>query len=260
MVRFQDVVFKQLLSQEELFSIKECIASDCPNGFIQDKGITEAGFIFLNLLFIQRGRLETCWTILKHFGYDQSLQLCVDASLIRAGQDIAAQPSDKALSFLTALFDRFDKNGDGFLSAEEMQAFSRLLPLDSYNAYFPVDNASGDGGDTDNLLHVQSFLAFWHAVALINPYQALLLLKHFGFSDEQAGIVFVSSKKKTQRTIFRCLMIGAADSGKASLLDSLLKRKYFGKSVAGVISGNKVVACGQYKGSAKYILVHNSAV
>lgn len=36
------------------------------------------GFLFLNTLFIQRGRHETTWTILRKFGYDDTLELTDD--------------------------------------------------------------------------------------------------------------------------------------------------------------------------------------
>lgn len=36
------------------------------------------GFLFLNTLFIQRGRHETTWTILRRFGYSDSLELTPD--------------------------------------------------------------------------------------------------------------------------------------------------------------------------------------
>lgn len=34
-----------------------------------------AGFLFLHTLFIQRGRHETTWTVLRRFGYDDDLEL-----------------------------------------------------------------------------------------------------------------------------------------------------------------------------------------
>lgn len=40
--------------------------------------ISRAGFLFLNTLFIQRGRHETTWTILRRFGYDDELELTDD--------------------------------------------------------------------------------------------------------------------------------------------------------------------------------------
>ena len=40
--------------------------------------ISPTGFLFLNTLFIQRGRHETTWTILRRFGYDDELVLTDD--------------------------------------------------------------------------------------------------------------------------------------------------------------------------------------
>lgn len=37
-----------------------------------------AGFLFLNTLFIQRGRHETTWAILRSFGYSDTLELTAD--------------------------------------------------------------------------------------------------------------------------------------------------------------------------------------
>ena len=33
------------------------------------------GFLFLHLLFVERGRHETVWAVLRKFGYDENLQL-----------------------------------------------------------------------------------------------------------------------------------------------------------------------------------------
>ena len=40
--------------------------------------ISALGFLFLHTLFIQRGRHETTWTVLRKFGYDDNLQLNQD--------------------------------------------------------------------------------------------------------------------------------------------------------------------------------------
>lgn len=37
-----------------------------------------SGFLFLNMLFIQRGRHETTWAILRRFGYGDDLELTDD--------------------------------------------------------------------------------------------------------------------------------------------------------------------------------------
>jgi len=42
---------------------------------IRHNGLTEAGFLLLHTIFIQRGRLETTWTVLRKFGYAEDLRL-----------------------------------------------------------------------------------------------------------------------------------------------------------------------------------------
>jgi len=44
-------------------------------GGVRDDGLTEAGFLYLHTIFIQRGRLETTWTVLQKFGYAEDLRL-----------------------------------------------------------------------------------------------------------------------------------------------------------------------------------------
>ena len=42
---------------------------------IRDNGLTEAGFLLLHTVFIQRGRLETTWSVLRKHGYAEDLRL-----------------------------------------------------------------------------------------------------------------------------------------------------------------------------------------
>ena len=42
------------------------------------EGITELGFLYLHTIFIQQGRMETTWTVLRNFGYGESLDLRED--------------------------------------------------------------------------------------------------------------------------------------------------------------------------------------
>lgn len=50
--------------------VREGIEDGVVNG-----GLTEAGFLYLHTMFIQRGRLETTWTVLRKFGYAEDLRL-----------------------------------------------------------------------------------------------------------------------------------------------------------------------------------------
>lgn len=45
---------------------------------IRDDGLTLEGFIYLHALFIERGRLETTWAVLRRYGYANSLRLSAE--------------------------------------------------------------------------------------------------------------------------------------------------------------------------------------
>lgn len=57
--------------------MKEVVRENEPDG-VNENGLTEIGFLFLHTLFIQRGRLETTWTVLRKFGYGDDLSLRED--------------------------------------------------------------------------------------------------------------------------------------------------------------------------------------
>lgn len=42
---------------------------------VNDLGLTLEGFLFLHSLFIDKGRLETTWAVLRKFGYGNDLKL-----------------------------------------------------------------------------------------------------------------------------------------------------------------------------------------
>lgn len=42
---------------------------------VNEHGLTLTGFLFLHALFIEKGRLETTWTVLRKFGYDNDIKL-----------------------------------------------------------------------------------------------------------------------------------------------------------------------------------------
>lgn len=48
----------------------------CPLQGVNAKGLTLSGFLFLHALFIERGRLETTWAVLRKFGYNDELRIC----------------------------------------------------------------------------------------------------------------------------------------------------------------------------------------
>jgi len=68
--------FGSPLQLQELEGIKDMVRREYPGEVgVRDNGLTETGFLYLHVTFIQRGRLETTWTVLRKFGYAEDLRL-----------------------------------------------------------------------------------------------------------------------------------------------------------------------------------------
>ena len=108
--------------------IKEMVKEHAEGG-VRDDGLTEAGFLYLHTIFIQRGRLETTWTVLRKFGYAEDLHLtesfllpkwvlcCIRTRaqiLTLSGRfdvpaDCSVELSPFGYQFFTDIFEIFDK-------------------------------------------------------------------------------------------------------------------------------------------------------
>lgn len=72
--REQRKCFSAPLQQSELDGIKDVVRTVGPDAIVDDK-LSEAGFLYLHTIFIQKGRMETTWTVLRSFGYGDDLTL-----------------------------------------------------------------------------------------------------------------------------------------------------------------------------------------
>ncbi|CAG8786412.1 13276_t:CDS:2, partial [Cetraspora pellucida] len=112
---FQRKCFSAPLQQQELEGVKEVVKEHEPSG-VNEVGLTELGFLFLHTLFIQRGRLETTWTVLRKFGYGDDLSLRDDFlfplyvhDLDYVQHDCSVELSPKGYQFFADIFQVFDK-------------------------------------------------------------------------------------------------------------------------------------------------------
>lgn len=71
---FQTRCFDMPLTDVAIEEVKRAVIAVNTKGVLDDC-LTLDGFLNLHQLFIQRGRHETTWAILKRFGYNQNLHL-----------------------------------------------------------------------------------------------------------------------------------------------------------------------------------------
>jgi Ras family protein T1 len=107
---FQHKCFGTDLPESELTRLKDLIREKIDGGLV-DNRMTEAGFVFLHLKLIQQGRLETVWTILRKFGYDDDLSLRKNflSSSLEVGSDSSVELSAQGYQFFAELFRVHDK-------------------------------------------------------------------------------------------------------------------------------------------------------
>ncbi|TFK27715.1 mitochondrial Rho 1 [Coprinopsis marcescibilis] len=223
--------FDAPLQTQELEGIRAMVRENTEDG-IRDEGLTEAGFLYLHTTFIQRGRLETTWTVLRKFGYAEDLRLTESFLLpkFEVPPDCSVELSPLGYQFFTDIFEIFDKDQDGALNVSELEDLFSTSPGNPWAAQkFPDTTLSDDSG----AVTLQGWLAQWSMTTLLDHRTTLSYLSYLGYPGEPrtAALQVTRPRKvdrrkgKVTRNVFLCYVCGAAGSGKTALL-----RAFAGKS------------------------------
>jgi len=235
LARFQRRCFNMDLEPGTLDSLKGVVVKNCPEG-ISNEGLSSKGFLTLNSLFIQRGRHETTWTILRKFGYadDLSLKPEVLVAPLVLGPGTTAEFTQSGVDFLTALFAKHDLDCDQALSPQELVSLFCTCPLTPWGpqVYYqaPTNNK--------NWIGLPGYLALWHLTALLDPAQCCSLLAHLGYNYHAPALPYsppplvatkdrrleTGASKQTSKTVYSCLVVGPKDAGKTTFCQRFLGR------------------------------------
>ncbi|BDA51482.1 mitochondrial Rho GTPase 2 [Coccomyxa sp. Obi] len=232
--KFQVECFSAPLQPEELAGVKKVVSQKMPQG-VSNNGLTLPGFLFLHALFIERGRLETTWAVLRKFGYNNELRLSDEAlgviSFLRA-PDQVVELTREGVEFLEQRFAQYDKDADGRLSPSEQDdmfacAPSRPWEGPEYEGLLVEGEAPGQGDDRS--LTKRGFLSKWAFTTAIDP---RAMLEHFlllGFRGDPASLFCISRQRRAERKsdapgrrVFQVLVMGGEEAGKSSLLRAVL--------------------------------------
>jgi len=283
---FQKFCFEMPLQSQELRGIKEVVKARLPEGIEGPEGagkMTLKGFLFLHALFIERGRLETTWTVLRKFGYDDNLELRDDNTYflgpacdkVSGAPDQVVELTDFGMSWLEVLFDSRDGDKDGELSKEEVESIFSTAP-----GYPPavLPGRMGQFGtatelSTSERMTRSGFLAHWVMLTAYQPREAIKWLLYVCFDPEmqQLESCFALSKRRSvewsrqrvTRRVFKCHVYGGKDAGKSALVDGLLSRE-FGGPVRGprlrlACKRVRATAGGNDLGDDKYLIMREFA-
>ena len=283
---FQEKCFNNPLQKAELNGIKEAVVAQNTKYLVNDL-LTLDGFLYLNKMFIQRGRVETTWIILRKFGYGDDLQLRNEFLFPQMTFGDYNELSPKAISFLTELFIQHDKDKDGALNEVELKNLFKVAPTLPFT----------------NTVTLQQFLAEFGMMTLLYPLKTLEYLGYLGFDavgpttnlyeseskitlqksmsnaqivDHQIfgqydykssyaksyapnGLKLINIKKgdqykyRKQRSVFRALVLGACGSGKSYLLNKFINK--LNKQYLPTDKTFEVVNSVEFKGSERYLVL-----
>ncbi|GKU86606.1 hypothetical protein SLEP1_g1111 [Rubroshorea leprosula] len=228
---FQVKCFNAPLQPAEIVGVKRVVEERIQGG-VNDLGLTLEGFLFLHALFIEKGRLETTWAVLRKFGYDDHLKLRDDIlqAPTKHAPDQSVELTSEAVEFLRGIFRLYDLDNDGSLQPAELDNVFVTAPESPWGEapYANAAETTAQGSITLN-----GFLSEWALMTALNPTYSLANLIYIGYGRDAASALRLTrrgsvdhKKQQTERNVFRCFVFGPQKAGKSALLNSFLGRPF----------------------------------
>ncbi|KAL6139241.1 hypothetical protein ACLB2K_064518 [Fragaria x ananassa] len=224
---FQVKCFNAPLQPSEIVGVKRVVQEKLPEG-VNDRGLTLTGFLFLHALFIEKGRLETTWTVLRKFGYNNDIRLSEELipNIPKRTSDQSVELTNEAIDFLSATFNLYDDDHDGALRPRELEELFSTAPVSPFSEfpYKEAEERNAFGG-----LSLDGFLSQWALMTLLNPASTMENLIYIGYAGDVSSAIRVTRKRRldrkkqqSERNVFQCFVFGPKKAGKSALLDSFL--------------------------------------
>ncbi|XP_073393022.1 mitochondrial Rho GTPase 1 isoform X6 [Physcomitrium patens] len=229
---FQVKCFNAPLQLSEIDEVKNVVSEKMAEGVNVD-GLTLTGFLFLHALFIEKGRLETTWTVLRKYGYDDEIKLRDDLlqyPSFKRCADAFVELTEKALDFLKRDFVAFDADGDCALRPQQLEELFSTAPSSPWTelTYSDVAETNQVGGLTLN-----GFLSLWALMTMLEPRKSLSHLIYIGYPDNPSSAFHITNRRRrdrrrqrSDRVVYQCYIFGANKCGKSALLNALIGRPF----------------------------------
>ncbi|PPS04724.1 hypothetical protein GOBAR_AA15914 [Gossypium barbadense] len=252
---FQVKCFNAPLQPSEIVGVKRVVQDKLVEG-VNERGLTLTGFLFLHALFIEKGRLETTWTVLRKFGYNNDIKLSDDLipySSFKRAPDQSVELTNEAIEFLKGVYELFDSDLDNNLRPIEVEDVFSTAP-EKYGSQFEIhffnfllldcnptesgpwnDAPYKDAAEKTALggLSLDAFLSEWALMTLLDPARSLENLIYIGYPGDSSSAIRITrrrrldrKKQQSERNVFQCFVFGPANAGKSALMNSFLGRPY----------------------------------
>ncbi|KAK2403068.1 mitochondrial Rho GTPase [Trifolium repens] len=227
--------FNAPLQPSEIIGVLKVVQDKLSEG-VNERGLTLTGFIFLHALFIEKGHLETTWTVLRKFGYNHEIKLADDLiPPFKHAPDQSVELTNEAIEFLKTTFDAYYADFDGMLRPCELDELFSTAP-ESIILYFLIFNCNPwianlyeDAAERNAFqgLSLDAFLSEWALMTLLNPTFSVENLIYIGYSGEPSSAIRVTRKRRTdhknqhtERNVLQCFVFGPRRAEKSALMNS----------------------------------------
>ncbi|KAB7505615.1 Mitochondrial Rho GTPase [Armadillidium nasatum] len=263
---FQKRCFNAPLNPQALEELKTVVRRNISEG-VQKECLTLKGFLFLHRLFIQRGRHETTWTVLRKFGYDDNLQLSKEFLFppIKVPSGCSTELNHAGYTFLQSIFDKYDQDLDGSLSPQELLNLFSTCPVMPWGTEVFHSVVTDDRG----WITRAGFLAQWTLWTLLDVKKTLEYLAYLGYctvadASQLTAITITREKKldlqkkQTMRNVYQCHVIGPRGAGKTTFCQGLLgKTLEETRSIPESSLSSHTINTLQVYGQEKYLVLHD---
>ncbi|KAK9945314.1 hypothetical protein M0R45_010835 [Rubus argutus] len=228
---FQVKCFNAPLQPEEIVGVQRVVQEKLPEG-VNENGLTLDGFLFLHALFIEKGRLETTWAVMRKFGYEDDLKLRDDFLTVpfNVAPDQSVELTTEAVEFLRGIFRLHDTDNDGAVRPTELDILFATAPESPWSE-FPYQDAAERTALGD--LTLNGFLSEWALMTLIDPKKTVANLIYIGYRGDPASALHLTrrrkadrKKQKTERNVFNCFVFGPKSAGKSAIINSFIDRPF----------------------------------
>ncbi|KAJ8959991.1 hypothetical protein NQ318_009426 [Aromia moschata] len=236
---FQSRCFNAPLQPQVLDDVKAVLRKNMEDGVCQNC-VTMKGFLYLHSLFIQRGRNETTWTVLRKFGYNDNLNMSREYLFpsLKVPSGCTTELSHRGNQFLTHLFERYDKDRDKSLSPVEFEELFSTCPTPAWGPDVSAMVPTNDKG----WITYQGYMCQWALMTLVDLPRTFEYLAYLGYNiyenENQLTAVQVTrekkldlAKKQSSRNVYQCHVIGPTGAGKSSFCRNFIKSAFDSKNV-----------------------------
>ncbi|KAK9691887.1 hypothetical protein RND81_09G226400 [Saponaria officinalis] len=228
---FQVKCFNAPLQPSEIIGVKRVVQEKLPEG-VNERGLTLRGFLFLHALFIEKGRLETTWTVLRKFGYNNDIRLDDDflPPSFKRSPDQSVELTNDAIDFLRGTFSMYDNDNDGAIRPADVEDLFSTAPDCpwSESPYMGAASTTTLGG-----LTLHGFLSEWALMTLLEPAKSVEYLKYIMYGGDAASAIRLTRRRRTdrkkrqsERNVYQCYVFGPKRAGKSALLNAFLGRPF----------------------------------